>query len=400
MTDTTAGSPPSSTPPPTSQIDQDNEPIPPPKNPWGWFRFWAAVTISYALICYIAWEQRTSEFVLLNTQWNPGLTLVLGLVLYTLASLRIVGPTNLGAILRFGKPILQVWPGLKFVPLVICQLVTETRNIIQNELPAEPEKIYRLKDGESAIPTELGDQGFREPTRITFADAEEVQRGDDLLQRRVTAEVPIVVRWKIINYLTFIGAIGSRGEAVRQMEDAAIAMATQELPKFTVGHVLANIEVFNAKIKGAIEARIQEKSLHHGWGIDFKSSQIKLVGFGHKLNLAIQAVPEARAAANVTVLAADARRIELTREGEGRGAGERAELGGRTEGLKNMANELGVDAAAVLGAETARAITANPNQTIVVGTGGFADLVGIAATVGKSFKPKDGGQPSPEPQGR
>ena len=71
-----------------------------------------------------------------------GTIMLCTLLLYTAASLRIVGPKELGCVLIFGRPLKNVSSGLAIVPLWICTLVTETRLVIQDELPAEPELEY------------------------------------------------------------------------------------------------------------------------------------------------------------------------------------------------------------------------------------------------------------------
>ena len=85
------------------------------------------------------------------------------IMLYIAASLRIVGPTELGCILRFGKPLKNVSSGLVFAPLWIFTLETETKLVIQDELPTEPEKIYRGSERDpegSTVPPELAALGF------------------------------------------------------------------------------------------------------------------------------------------------------------------------------------------------------------------------------------------------
>jgi len=84
---------------------------------------------------------------------------------------------------------------------------------------------------------------------------------------------------------------------------------------------------------------------------------------------------------------AEGDRDKKTLEGQGDAAAEKAVLDARTAGLKNMMSELGVKGEVVMGSETARAIAASQNQKIIIaGSGGFADLVGVAVATGEALK--------------
>ena len=92
-------------------------------------------------------------------------------------------------------------------------------------------------------------------------------------------------------------------------------------------------------------------------------------------------------------------RTRLRCEGEGDAAAELARLKARTEGLSGMKDGLGIPAEVVVGSETARAITNNPGQkTLIVGTQGITDLIGVAAAVGEGIASdsKKNGEPSTE----
>jgi len=299
-------------------------------------------------------------------EWNWGWAAFFAQVLYTILSFRIVGPTELGAILFFGKPIKAVGSGLAFVPLGICQLKKETRLVIQEEFPADPEHIFRE---EGKVP-----EGMFPPIRIPFADD---PKADDPLGRRVTAEVVPVVRYRIDNYILFLTTIGSRAEAKRQMEDAVIALCMRELTQLSVSEALVTLQRFNKRLKEMIDNMVE------GWGINAETAQVKAINFHHDLNKSIASLPEARFQAKAAIETAEGEKKKLSLEGEGKGNAEKSVLLGRAEGLKRMAEELKLDSQTILNAETARAITQNPGQkTIVVGTDGLKEIIGMAAAIG------------------
>lgn len=313
---------------------------------------------------------------------------VLVVLIYLAGSLKIIGPKELGCIIRFGKPLKNVSSGLILVPLGIYTLETETRLVIQDELPAEPDKIYRGSPEDKAgetVPKDMQVLGFKPPIRVTFSDhnaesdAERIKK-DDPYDRRLTAEVVPIVRWKIDDFKKFLTTIGSVENARKQMEDTCVNTFTDVLGLVSPAVALRRKERYSNELKTRIE------SLVAGWGVYIENSQIKGINFSHSLNTAVQ---------NVVVQERQKRASIL--EGEGQGGKEKAILNGRTAGLTKMRKDLKVNGSAVLGAETARAIAGegdkSSQRTIIAGSGGFADLVGVGAAIAKSFEDKKGDAP-------
>lgn len=312
--------------------------------------------------------------------WNWGWAAFFAQFLYTIFSFKQVGPTELGAKLLFGKPIQEVSSGLVFIPLLIFQLKKETRLVIQEELPAGPEHIFRNEDKEK-VP-----EGMFPPIRIPFANKPEE---DDPLNRRVTAEIVPIIRYRINNYIKFLTTIGDKEAAKKQMEDATIALCMRELTKLPVAEALITLQNFNEELKMMIDELVKGNELVESWGISVETAQIKMINFNHELNKAISSVSEARFNAKAKAEEAEGEKKKRKLEGEGSGGAEKAILDGRTKGLKEMADTLKLDPQMILNAETARAITQNPGQkTIVVGTTGLKEIIGMAAAIGETVKQK------------
>lgn len=355
--------------------------------------------------------------------WNWGRALLWVLCFYTLLSLRIVKEDEIGARLFFRRPIHNLSSGLVFIPIGFCQLVKETRLVIQDELPAQPEKIWRTRKGKrgdappeaDVIPADKVEAGYKPPIRITFGapgvELPEDIIGDDVEKARnveinkhirkirnaqdsgnggmrdpfdfrMTAEVFIIVRWRIDDFIQFIITIGTQEEARRQIEDTATAMLTRAFAKISPAVALAHLGTQSKYLREEIEERIngtgEEKGLP--WGIKMETAQIKLINFSHEFNDAVQERAEAEAFAQVRAT-----------EGKGEGEKERRILTGRTQGLQEMAIQLDVSPEAALASETARAITQNPGQkTIIAGSGGLADLLSVVSVLGQTLdKTKD-----------
>lgn len=331
----------------------------------GWF--WQIAIAIYALLFLVEFWAIVNQYSteILGEIWNWGEVFFLTHVLYTVASLRVIGPTELGAILFFGKPITEVRSGLVFVPRFICRLQKETALVIQKELPADPEHIFRNEDKEK-VP-----EGFFPPIRIPFGhpgsklppDFEPAGENDPL-DVRVTAETVIIIRVRITkgSYITLLTNIGSVEEAIRQIRDTAVAMAFREFAKVTPAVVMKNLERYNKML----ETEIQEL-VTTDWGLSLGGAQIKLINFHRELNTAIGEVSIATLKGKATVISAEAERQKRELHGKGDAAAELAVLTNRTTGLAGMTKGLGIGAEIVISAETARAVTSNPGQKTKIG---------------------------------
>lgn len=351
------------------------------------------------------------ENVIWGMDWNWGFAAFLLQVFYLLISFQTVGPTELGAILLFGKPLFNVGSGLIFAPFIMCQLVKETRNVIEDELPAKPELIFRSKKEEpDVVPENLLKLGFKPPIRTQFGspdividiDPEENQirkelyeelnkfierkafKEDDPLNVRMTAETPLVVRWKIKNLVDFLQTFGTIENARDQMQDIAVAMLNRDFSKITPAVTQSHFGIFSKLILNEISERIGSG------GIEILTVLLRPFVYSHELNDKILEKAKALVGKSATITNAEAQKEKDKLEGEGRGLAEKAILDNRTAGLKNMAKELGVSPEIVIGAETSRKITENPGQkTIIVGPDGLTKLITAASAIGEAIRKEE-----------
>lgn len=338
------------------------------------YMFRIGVGSAYATLLLISLIASNYSATVLGSDWNWGLALFLTITLYTIASFRQLGPTELGARILFGKPIDQVSSGFVFVPVGIFSLEVAPATFIQDELPSNPENIFR---GSGETP-----EGKFPPIRIPFGLPTE--ENDDPYDHRMTQEVVPVVTWRIDDFIKFLTTVGSVKEARSQMEDTAVAMLIEAFAKITPAVALKELEKHSENLKRSIDERVED------WGIELKSAKIKGINFNHELNAAILSVPQATVNAKAAIITAGGKKRQLELEGEGAGNAEKAILDGRTAGLKNMVSELGIDGRSVLAAETARGITNNPGQkTIIAGSGGFSDLAMVGTILGETLKNKE-----------
>lgn len=408
------------------------------------FIYAALIALDIFLLVQKGHEWKIGQAVAIT--WNWGMFLLLLKVAHAAASIRMIGPQEIGARFFWGKPLHDLTPGPVFVPLGICQLATEDATVQQDELPAPPEKIFRVKEaaGEETpeadvVPADLVEKGFKPPIRITFgfpgrelrADPEASDEEKRLIARmneyitaikneksgadkeektdpfdsRLTAEVFVVIRWRILRFCQFFSTIMSMDEARKQMEDTTTAMLTRAFAKITPAVALEHLGTQSGALLEEIRERVGQKTPARRvgvgskpWGVSVETAQIKLINFSHKLNKRVQEMAEAQAErrAKITRAEGEGERKRIERKGEG--LGEEAYLAARGRGLQQMAQLLNLPATIIVGAEVARTIGENPQKTIIIpGSGGLTDLLGMAAAIGQTLGTGSGGVNAPPP---
>lgn len=345
--------------------------------------FWITVLVAYTLatLCCFGMHLAGVTTNVFRYNWDWGLFLFLMMGIYTIRGFGIIDPEEKAGLIFLGWYIKDLSPGPAFAPPIISKIMKEKGRDIQMELPADPEKIYR---GEGNP-----DEGMFPPIRITFGpyNPSEGIPEDDPYNRRLTQEVVPIVTVRIKNFKAFYVIIGDREHLREYLGDASVAMLLEEFTKITPAVALRDIAKYNKKLKDAISERVGENGSDDWWGIEIVKAEIKLINFSHTLNEAVQSIAEEVAKKKAGIIQAEGEKQKKILKGEGDGAAEKSLLDGRTAGLKNMVDKLGVSGSEALGAETARGITNNPGQkTIVAGSGGFADLATVGAVIGNSIK--------------
>ena len=379
---------------------------------WQWLGFWL-FPITLGILAGTFFLIPPSSVELAGLTFTSREIFFWSSVLYLLISLRKVKPGEIGVLAFFGKPLVERESGLTFVPFVIFELIRLPRTVQQIELPGEPAKIFRGEDKE-VVP-----RGMVPPTRVTFttsttkermgeflnaenlkdvripfnAEAEE----DGLSERRVTAEVVVVVRWRIDGGIKFVQNIGSVREVNRQIEDVSIALATRMFTQMSLGQALENLGWASRVLSQKIQQRLSgtenpdlghptSTTPHRSWGIVLESAQVKAIPLHHTLNSAIGSAAEAPFNKQQTITDAEAQRRRLELEGQGEGRKEREVLKGRTSGFDHMRKKLDVESETVFAAETARDVAENTDQLILVGKGAQNELLGTVASMGATFR--------------
>lgn len=272
-----------------------------------------------------------------------------------------VGPDEVGVVLLFDRPIVNVTSGLVFVPAFISRLITLPSGEIQKEVPDQPENLVRNEDVVTVPP------GKKPVFRITFAQGN--QTDADPLNQRVTQEVSGIYAFRAVNPRVFVREVRDLGNALQLLDDVFVRVLTEQLPRHTLAHVLANVGGFSTEVLRALKMRSRT------WGVQMTQGAIKAIGLSHDLNKALQAPSVAVSEARATEITAEATRLRLTKEGEGRGAANKAEVAGTAAGFGLTSDgELTAAARAALAVRVAGALG---DKTVILGGEGLAQALAL-----------------------
>ncbi len=316
--------------------------------------------------------------IFLGLSWSWGGVSVLLYATYVVLSLKVVGPDSIGCLLFFGKPIKDVGSGLCLVPFFLFRVVTEKKTILQQEIPGEPENIWR---GQGQPP-----EGKVPPLFITTSDEHD---GTDALDRRMVLEPVVINRFRIESLLKFIGTIESREDAERQMADLVVSFLTTELAKRTPKKILTELGSLN------VQLQTEMKKLVSAWGVKSEGTEVKLVEIPKTVSEALRDVPASKLRKEVTETNAAAEKKKRILEGEGAAEAAQRLIEARGFGAKKSAEEMGLPTDAVFAAEVARdTIGRQGDKVVILGTDGLTNALSMGAAFAKALggkKPEGGG---------
>lgn len=355
---------------------------------------------------------------------------------HLLLSLRQVGSTDIGLITLFGKPKQDISSGLHFVLRGFCELVTITRNISQEERPAEPELVWDKRDeNQNALPLPIpNDQGYVLPIRINFSGEDPAtdkdivrpggvpvthkkvpgSRDTDPLRRRLTVTASFTWSFVCSNLGKFIEAFGLPDEARKVLSDMVVIEMTNVLQKGTLARAMSNADIINENVLRSLLKNILEmktgvcpatddiNTLNDGMdryiGIRILKVQFKPFGLSHDLNRAISKAAEMVATKNGAITESEGQRqarINLA-------AGTKAELQAVTEAMAERAKIAGTPSGLrVLALNTLENTVGGRDKIIFTGGGGNGDilqsLTSALITADEARRQEPAGSTQPEP---
>ena len=329
------------------------------------------------------------------------------LVVYVVGSIYIIKVDEVGGVTLLGYPIQSGGAGPRVVFPGIMQLYRDTAQVMQVEFPADPERIWHKDPAERKTDVFVKDkygndtdeQFYVLPYRITTGAP--TKDSDDPLNIRATVEPSVFTRFRINEnkYMSdFIPRIGSRDEAVRQINDTIAKTLQHQFCQRTVGEIVHDFQQINndiytqvAILVGAIQdtTSTTNKPRPH-WGVDLIDVNMKVASLSKDLNVALQEVAIKKADALMTIITAEAERKRLIEEGAGNAKARELFLKGEAVGLKEIADLLEIDknqASELFKTKAAEtALKEAEGLTIFAGAGGagMETLFGLAQSLKQS----------------
>lgn len=162
-------------------------------------------------------------------------------VAYTLASLRTQQQNEIGAKLFFGKVLYETEPGLVFVPIFFCDLMKESVNLQQWEIPTDLSELYGSDEEGKQIKT-LRMTTAPAPKNGTSDDVD--KKGDPLQTGRLTLEGKLIVSARIDKksggFTQFIERIGNMDNFLKIADDIAVNTFRKEIAKRSPSEVFVD----------------------------------------------------------------------------------------------------------------------------------------------------------------
>jgi len=258
---------------------------------------------------------------------NIGVILLVLKVSYLILSFGTVKMGEVAVILFLGKPILEPKPGPYLALLGLMSVRKEKGTFFQDELPAEPENIFR---GDGSAP-----DGMFSPIRVKFGmpdkDNDDKKLAEDPYNVAIVAEVVPVVAWRIASPIVFFEKMGTIENCKKILSDKAIETFGGDFSTMTPAKALLDLR----KISQKMEKQLREAT--EPWGIELKDAYVKPFNFSHSLNDAVVDVVKAEQKAKAIVKTAGAERQKRIEEGIGTAEAERLLLEARAIGIEKLA---------------------------------------------------------------
>lgn len=254
--------------------------------------------------------------------------IILALVVaYLVFSVGTVQSNEIATMLVFGEAKGDIKPGLYFAPLGIVRIERYARTYFQDELPSDPEHIFR-KDDVEKIP-----DGMFPPIRVKFGQPNPADTTlvDDPYNIPMVAEVVPVVSWHITNATMFFVTIGSIRNCRKIIQDKVVGVFGDEFSAITPAKASLHLDETSKKLEEILRKETAT------WGIEIDDAYVKPFIFSHSLNKSVTDVSEARQKAKATIATAEATKKKTVLEGAGVAEARRLFLEAEAIGMEKLA---------------------------------------------------------------
>lgn len=262
---------------------------------------------------------------------------VIAIVLSSLFSFQILPPDKHGMLIFAGKIICPVRSGPVFAPrFLFLSLASETKNW----------KYISLQGG--GVSDNSSNDGSL--LRVTFVGKDQSDSEEfDILEQSMEASVRVSVRFRIKDglHVAFIRNTDGFDAAANDLRAEVVTVVERLASTRTAREFQQNFKEINEKIENATDTVLS------GIGLDTRTL-VQSIEYPQKIVAALEDLAKSRA---------DAKAQENRAEGEKRS--ETLTRQGRAEGMKTLAEELGVSGQAIIDLERQETVGGNANKTVI-----------------------------------
>lgn len=318
------------------------------------------VIIAICLIAVASWS--VPLFSKFDIAFDGGPTTLLFACIYLAASLKEVGPDDMGGAFCYGKALVRLDAGLHFIPLGLMQLRTVPRPVQEFQCPGEPEEVQK---GEDKNPL---DAGKVRPIRFVTRAPRQDEKG--MLDTQMTLDLNFVVQYAITDIFDFVANYGSIENIKKQLRDIGETTLAEEVTKHTPASFIERLPRTNKKLVEKVRGRF----LHSG--INIISVRLVSPDITHEVSKALANIPIARAQAQQAEILSTGERTRLTNVGQGAANAKLSMLSAQAKGQKEIKDALGVDGHAVIAAEAVDGLSEKTDM-LILGQGGMRDAMSL-----------------------
>lgn len=284
-----------------------------------------------------------------------------------------------GYVSFLGRPLFELTPGPYYSIPLIMEAWKVSGAIFQDELPANPERIFR-EDDKKPVP-----EGYFPPIRIKFGPPDPTDK--DLLKnpynKEMVVEVPLVVSWQVTNSILFRKHVKTVENMRKILEDKAVSLFNAEFAKVTPAKASRTLEETSDKLRAKLQLETNDLGLH------IHDAFIKPFVYSHDLNKAVTGVSESEQRAMITTNDSAAEKQKRIDHGAGDAEARRLMLIAESIGTKELAELAKTpEGQIVLWMETLKTAMQKAQFSIIPGSEAYTALSGLTET----FK-RIGGRP-------
>lgn len=300
-----------------------------------------------------------------------GFGLIITQIIITIMSLGKMENYMVGFISFLGRPLYRLAPGAYYALPLLMEVWKERGTIFQDELPANPEKIFRQDD---TLPVP---EGMFPPIRVKFGppDPNDGIAKDNPYNKEMTVEVVPVISWQIEDAIKFRARIGSVEQMRKILEDKAISLFNAEFAHITPAKASRTLEETSNKLKVKLQSEVTDL------GVTIHDAFIKPFIYSHDLNKSVIAVSTSEQKALKTRIDSAAEKQKRIDEGAGTAEARRLLLEAEAVGTQKLAELAKTsEGQIVLWMETLKTAMEKAQFSIIPGSEAYSALSGLMET--------------------